>query len=889
MRCCIAALAVLHPALQVNRVIRACVELGPRNPIVSIHDQGAGGNCNVLKEIVAPAGGRINIRAVPVGDATMSVLELWVSEYQENDALLIRPADQAAFAALCRRERVPFGFVGEVTGDGRVVVVDETDGSTPVDMDVEKVLGDMPQKTFAAARYASLGRPLALPAALSVPAALDRVLRLLSVGSKRFLTNKVDRSVSGLVAQQQCVGPLHTPLADCAVLALSHFDTRGVASSIGEQPVKGLVNLQAMARMAVGEAVTNMMGAAVSGLGDAKCSANWMWAAKLPHEAAHMYDACKAMADFMLAVGVAVDGGKDSLSMASRAPSGEMVKAPGTLVISLYAACPDITLTLTPDFKAPGASRVVLVDLSAPAAGGGAGSGSGRGGAPQYRLGGSALAQVFGQVGAPHEVPDCECPATLVAAFGVVQALLRQPGQAGLLSLHDRSDGGLLIATLEMAFAGNCGVSLDLSALPGHPDAEPAHATASLAPCFAEELGVLLEVRDGPEVDAVIAAFAAAGVRAQVIGATLAADAVRVTAAASIADPVAGATGVGEIVLDTTMTGLRTIWEATSFQLERLQANPACVASEEAALATRRAPPFALTFTPKRAPAALLTRPPASKPAVAVIREEGCNGDREMCAALYSAGFQVLDVHMSDLVAGTFALSEGLRGVVFPGGFSYADVLDSAKGWAGTIRFRAELSGQFDAFYRRPDTFSLGVCNGCQLMALLGWVPFGTHGELGGVRVTEATQPRFIHNDSGRFESRFSTVRIEASPAIMLRGMAGSVLGVWVAHGEGKAHFPDPRVLEAVKAHGLVPLSYVDDDGAATEAYPFNPNGSPAGIAGLCSADGRHLAVMPHPERVTTLWQWPWMPEAWKGKLEASPWATMFQNARAWCEGESTV
>ncbi len=830
---------------KVNRVIRACCELGAANPIVSIHDQGAGGNCNVLKEIISPAGGKIDVRKIIVGDASLSVLEIWGAEYQEADALLLRPDAIPLFTALCARERVPVAYVGEVTGDGNIHLVDSNDNTLPVNLPLEKVLGKMPQKTFVDERrlLAPPAGPVAdssvfLPPGTTVAAALDRLLRLLAVGSKRWLTNKVDRSVTGLIAQQQCVGPLHTPLSDCAVVASSFFDTVGIASSIGEQPVKGLANPSAMARLAVAESITNIVSARISSLVDAKCSANWMWAAKMAHEGAALFDAATAMADFMVATGVAVDGGKDSLSMAAKTPDGATVKAPGTLVISLYAPCPDVRNVRTPDLKKAGGSTLIHVrpcPAGAPAA---------------TRIGGSALLQVFKSIGsgAPDSVPDCERPDLLVALFDTTQSLLDAAGL--LLSVHDCSDGGLLTAALEMAFAGNAGVTL---ALP---------AGDVFGQLFAEEVGILLEVPTGREGEA-LAAYAAKGVHAVVVGASAAGQAVSVTVG-------------GASVLAASMPDLRDTWEATSFQLERRQCDPAVVEQEEKSLKSRKAPPFALSFTPT--PTSDDAHASGTgRPRVAVLREEGTNGDREMCAAFFAAGFEVVDVTMSDLVDGRATIDGSFRGLVFPGGFSYADVLDSAKGWAGTIRHNKRVLDQLSAFYARPDTFSLGVCNGCQLMALLGWVPFGP------TAVQPSEQPRFVHNASQRFESRFSTVRITDSPAMMFKGMAGSVLGVWVAHGEGRAHFPDAALREAVACDKLVPIVYVDDDGKATEAYPFNPNGSPSGIAGLCTADGRHLAVMPHPERVHRLWQWPYMPEEWKGTLEASPWMKMFENAYEWC------
>jgi phosphoribosylformylglycinamidine synthase len=817
---------------KVNRVIRACVELGERNPIVSIHDQGAGGNCNVLKEIVHPAGARVEVRAIPLGDETLSVLEIWGAEYQENDALLLRPEHEDLFRALCEREQAPFAVVGRVTGDGRIVLHDERDETTPVDLELETVLGAMPRKAFELARRPPAITPLRLPGGLTVRAALDRVLRLVSVGSKRFLTTKVDRSVTGLLARQQCCGPLQLTVADVGVIAQSHFGVTGAATAIGEQPIKGLINPAAMARMCVGEALTNLVWARVSALGDVKCSGNWMWAAKLPGEGAALYDAAVALRDLLLHLKVAVDGGKDSISMAALAPDGrggnETVKAPGSLVISAYVTCPDITQTVTPDLKRPGAGRLLYVDL----------------GRARYRLGGSALAHVYGQLG--DASPDVEDPALLARTFNAVQQLIA----AGLVRAgHDRSDGGLVTTLLEMAFAGDCGIRVDV----------PAAGADPLAVCFAEELGLVLEVAAADE-PRVLEVFRRSDVPCVPIGDVVTEKVVDVR--------VAGAPVVSEDMRD-----LRDLWETTSFALDALQADPALVEQERRGLRDRVAPAWSLTFTPAPTPPALIAAD--VKPKVAILREEGSNGDREMTSAFYAAGLEPWDVTMSDLRRGRITL-EPFRGVAFVGGFSFADVLDSAKGWAGVIRFNEGLWRQFEDFYARPDTFGLGVCNGCQLMALLGWIPWRG--------IADGLQPRFIRNASGRFESRFVTVRIEESPAILFRGMAGSVLGVWTAHGEGRAYFPDGAVLQRVERERLAPLRFADDTGAVTERYPFDPNGSPRGIAGLCSPDGRHLAVMPHPERTSFPWQWGWMPERWKVDYAVSPWLRMFQNARTWCE-----
>jgi phosphoribosylformylglycinamidine synthase len=816
---------------KVHRVIRACCELGSDNPIVSIHDQGAGGNCNVLKEIVEPAGAKIEIREIPVGDDTLSVLEIWGAEYQENDALLLRPEHEQMFREIAAREKVPVAFAGRVTGDGRIVVRDSEDDSTPVNLALEDVLGDMPQKRFELQRFQPTLEPLTMPDGLTIRCALERVLRLLSVGSKRFLTTKVDRSVTGLVARQQCAGPLQLTVADVAVIAQSHFGVTGAATAIGEQPVKGLVNPAAMARMAVGEALTNLVWAQASALEDVRCSANWMWAAKLPGEGAALYDAAVAMRDLMIELGIAVDGGKDSISMAALAPDGETVKAPGELTISAYVTCPDITRTVTPDLELPGRGRLVYVDL----------------GCGHHRLGGSALAQVWGQVG--DDSPDVDDPGLLKRAFGAVQNLIAR----NLISAgHDRSDGGLITTLLEMAFAGNCGIDVDL-------DVE-ASGIDPIAVLFSEELGLIIESSED-NVASVLAAFEQARVPCAVVGSTLATPEIRLRVN-------------GEFVLEDDLRDLRDLWEATSFQLERLQSNVECAIQEESGLRDRTGPTYEISFVPKLTQPAILRH--SDKVPVAILREEGSNGDREMAAAFFAAGFEPWDVTMSDLLAGRTDLRR-FRGLVAVGGFSYADVLDSAKGWAGTIRFNAGLCRQFEEIADRLDTFSLGICNGCQLMALLGWLPWRG--------LDDVRQPRFVQNASGRFESRFAAVRILSSPSIMLRDMAGSTLGIWVAHGEGRAFFPDTSVLASVIERNLAPVRFVDDDNQITDAYPFNPNGSPQGIAGLCSSDGRHLVMMPHPERTFLKWQWPWMPPDWRRDLEASPWLRMFQNARQWCEG----
>lgn len=810
---------------RMNRVVRACVELDDRNPIVTIHDQGAGGPANVLKELVEKAGGRIELRRIQVGDPTMSAVEIWVAEFQERNGLLIRKRHLRKFQAICKREKVVCEVLGEVTGDGIFMVHDAQDNSTPVNLHLADVLGNVPQKEFRDERIPANLNPLKLPKGITMRDALERVLRNVAVGSKRFLTNKVDRSVTGLIAQQQCVGPLQLPLSNVAVVAQSHFGLTGAATAIGERPLFGLVDSGAQGRMTVAEMLTNIVWAKLSGLSDIKCSGNWMWAPKLPGEGAKIYDTAVAMRDLMTKLGIAIDGGKDSLSMATKVKeSGELVKSPGQLVLSGYCTVPDITKVVTPDLKKAG-SLLIFIDLAK----------------GKRRLGGSVLAQCYGQVG--NECPDVEDPKLLKRAFNAIQRLVSEDL---ILSGHDVSDGGLIVTLLEMAFAGNRGISVRCD------EDNPLG-------WFSEEAGLVIECR--PEnVKLVKRCFRDRKVPFQIIGAVHSGKWV-------------GVFRRNNALLLEEISELRNIWEETSYQLERLQCDPKCADEERRNIRKRSGQRYNLPFVPEVTAKKILNR--SRKLKVAIVREEGSNGDREMTAAFFQAGFEPWDVTMTDLIGGKISLDR-FRGVVFVGGFSYADVMDSAKGWAAGIRFNRKVKAEFDRFYKRPDTFSLGVCNGCQLMALLGWVPKK------GIAIQH--QPRFIHNASGRFESRWSTVKILKSPAIMLSGMEESVLGVWVAHGEGRIHFPDQKIREMVEKKGLAPLRFVNDRNVRTEEYPFNPNGSVVGITALCDLSGRHLAMMPHPERAFLLWQWAWLPEEWKHDLKASPWLRMFQNAREWCE-----
>ncbi len=817
---------------RMNRLMRACIELGEKNPIVSVHDQGAGGNGNVLKEIVEPAGAVYDIRKVYVGDETMSVMEIFGAEYQENNALLIKPEDAELFGKLADREHCPYRILGAVTGDGKVVVQDSKDGSTPVDLPLELVLGKLPPKTFVDSHIDTASFPaFKLPDGTTAENVLPLVLKNLAVGSKRFLVNKVDRSVTGLIAQQQCVGPLQLPLANCGVIAHTHFSKTGTVVACGECPIKGLVNAAAMARMAVVESLTNIMWAPISAIEDIKASGNWMYAAKLPGEGAKMWDACVALKEALMKIGVGIDGGKDSLSMAAKV-NGEVVKSPGELTLTCYVTCPDITRTVTPDLKKVG-SDLVFVKVNS-----------------ESRMGGTIVAQCYNQVGNGNEVPDVTmAQLDLLKSAVVMTQKMMEVGK--VLSGHDRSDGGLATTLLEMAFAGNAGIDVDVAACGG-----------AVETLFNEEAGFVVEVADGAEA---ASAFQAAGIDAAVIGKVVAGDSVTIKVG-------------GEVAISGKVAELRDVWELTSFEMEKRQRDPEVVKFEQEGLKSRKAPQWKLTYEPKLTDASVLGK--ADKPKVCILRQEGTNGDREMCAAFVSAGFDAYDVNMDDLLNGRVTL-DMFRGIVACGGFSYADTLDSSKGWAGVIKFNEELRNQFEAFRRRKDTFGLGICNGCQLFALMGWIP--SSGDV----LPEDSQPRLVHNDSGRFESRFSSVKIsENTNAVMFKGMEGSSLGVWVAHGEGKFYFPSESVYADCVAKNLVAVNYCDDDNNPTAQYPFCPNGSRDGIAAMSSEDGRFLAMMPHPERCFLSWQWPWMPSNsdWKdGDGEAGAWLKMFQNARDFC------
>jgi phosphoribosylformylglycinamidine synthase len=821
-----------NPEIQrrAQEVIDRCWALGERNPIVLIHDVGAGGLSNAVPEAVAHSarGGRIELRAVPNDEPGMSPLEIWCNEAQERYVLCIEPSRLPAFDALCRRERCPYAVIGEITGDGELVVEDGELGSTPVDMPIEVLLGKPPKMTRTATRRRRPRAPVDT-AAIDVRDAAYRLLRLPTVADKTFLITIGDRTVGGLIARDSMVGPWQVPVADCAVTLAGYATVRGEAMAMGERTPVALLDGPASGRLAVGEAITNIAAADVRALGDVKLSANWMAACGDPAEDAVLYDTVRAVGEELCpALGIAIPVGKDSLSMRSgwKTPEGERsVWAPVSLIVSAFAPVADARLTLTPELaRDAGATTLLLVDL-----------GGGR-----DRLGGSCLAQVYGALGdAPADLDD---PARLAGFFVAV----RECARAGwLAAYHDRSDGGLFATLAEMAFASRLGLEVDLG-----PAADP------VAALFAEELGAVLQVRDG-DLASVLAVFARHGLAPLVraIGRPVASARIRIA-------------GAGRVLLDEARTDLHRAWSETSFRMRELRDDPECAREEFAALADEGDPGLHAhaTFDVDEDVAAPFIATGA-RPRVAVLREQGVNSHVEMAAVLYRAGFAPDDVHMTDLIEGRVSL-DGYRGLVACGGFSYGDVLGAGEGWAKSILYNARARAAFVHWFGRPDTFTLGICNGCQMLAALREIIPGTE-----------HWPRFVTNRSERFEGRLSMVEVPDSPSIFFRGMQGSRLPIAVAHGEGRALFRADGDLAGLAGARGVALTWVDNRGAVATAYPANPNGSPAGIAGVTNRDGRVTATMPHPERVFRAVQHSWRPRHWR---EDGPWTRMFRNARVW-------
>ncbi|NHI01312.1 phosphoribosylformylglycinamidine synthase [Oceanimonas sp. MB9] len=810
-----------------QEVIDRCWALGDDNPIVFIHDVGAGGLSNAMPELVndGDRGGRFYLRDIPNDEPGMSPLQIWCNESQERYVLAVADDRLAEFEAFCRRERAPYAVIGEATAERHLSLHDEHFDNQPIDMPLEVLLGK-PPKMHRDVKSAQHHSPALDLAGINLKDAVERVMTLPTVADKGFLITIGDRSVTGLVARDQMVGPWQVPVADCAVTAAAYDTYAGEAMSMGERAPVALLDFAASARLAVAEAITNIAATEIGELNRIKLSANWMSAAGHPGEDAGLYDAVKAVGEELCPVlGLTIPVGKDSMSMKTRwEQDGDdrSVTAPLSLVISAFGRVTDVRSTVTPWLRTDlGETDLILVDL-----------GNGK-----NRLGASALAQVYRQLGdKPADLDDAE---QLKGFFNAMQALV---AEQKLLAYHDRGDGGLFVTLAEMAFAGNTGLDVELDLLGGD----------HLAALFSEELGAVLQVRR-EDKEAVLTCLAGHGLAActHVIGEPNQDDTLRL-----LAD--------GKELYAESRTELRRLWSETSYRMQALRDNPECAQAEfDAKLENNPGLSASLSFDPKEDIAAPFIAK-GVHPKMAILREQGVNSHMEMAAAFDRAGFSAVDVHMSDLQSGRLRLDE-FAGLVACGGFSYGDVLGAGGGWAKSILFNEALRAQFEAFFQRDDSFALGVCNGCQMLSQLrDLIPGAAH------------WPDFVRNTSERFEARFSLVEVQESPSLFLSGMAGSRLPIAVSHGEGRVQ--TRRVdIAALEASGTIALRYVDNHGQATERYPFNPNGSANGITGLSSEDGRVTIMMPHPERVFRTVANSWHPDNWG---EDGGWMRMFRNAR---------
>jgi phosphoribosylformylglycinamidine synthase len=809
-----------------QEVIDRCWALGAANPILSIHDVGAGGLPNALPELVhgAGRGARIDLRAAPNEEPGMTPREVWSNEAQERYVLAIAPDDLDTFRAICDRERCPFAVVGMATEDRRLEVRDPLFDTTPVDMDLPAILGKPPRMTREVERVKAALVPFDA-VDISIADALDRVLRSPTVADKTFLIAIGDRTVGGLCSRDQCVGPWQVPVADCATTLLAFDGYAGEAFAIGERTPLAVIDGPASGRMAVAEALTNLAAAPIRDLSLVKLSANWMAAAGVPGEDAALFDTVKAVAlDLCPALGISIPVGKDSMSMRTTWTDDQgpqSVTSPVSLIVSAFGPCDDVRGTLTPQLRTDcGPTVLVLADLAPGRA----------------RLGGSILAQVYGQVG--NVVPDVDDPA---AIKGLYAALAELRADDLVLAYHDRSDGGLIVTLCEMAFAGHAGVTLDAGTVAPEADL--------IAQLFNEELGAVMQVRrdDAPRV---IERLGQHGVAGRVVGRPNTADEISIERGPTI-------------VYRSARVALQRAWSETTWQLQALRDNPESARQEYDRILDVSDPGLtpALMFNPAEDIAAPFVAR-ALRPPIAVLREQGVNGQVEMAAAFDRAGFDAHDVHMSDIIEGRVSLS-GFRGFAACGGFSYGDVLGGGEGWAKSILYHARARDEFAAFFDRADTFALGVCNGCQMMAALKALIPGA-----------GAWPRFVKNTSEQFEARLVTVEILPSPSLFFRGMEGSRIPVVTAHGEGRAIFEaldHPREV-------IVSARFVDNRGRPTLTYPLNPNGSPDGLTAVTTADGRFTILMPHPERVFRTVQFSWHPDDWG---EDSPWVRLFRNARA--------
>ncbi len=804
-----------------QEVIDRCWQRGEANPIAFIHDVGAGGLSNAFPELIKDGGcgGSFDLNAIPRGEAGMSPLEAWCNEAQERYVLAIAPENLHLFEDLCERERCPFAVIGVAEQQPHLTLSDHE--AKAIDLPLHVLFGKPPkmERTFARTKIAAA--PLDL-AGVTVADAVERLLRLPTIAAKTFLITIGDRSITGMVVQDQMVGPWQVPVADCAVTLGAYDSLWGEAMAIGEKTPLAIIDAARSARMAVGEVITNLAGAAigldqVGILGDIKLSANWMAASGEGQEDQKLFDAVHAVGmEFCPALGMTIPVGKDSMSMKTKwtGESGETktVLSPLSLVVSGFAPVSDVRRTLTPQL-CEGDASLILIDL----------------GHGKNRLGGSCMAQVYGQVG--DEAPDAPAAEIMKSFFAAVQQLNRE---GKLLAYHDRSDGGLFVTLVEMAFAGRMGLEIDLP-------------VAGLKELFSEELGAVVQVA-AKDVSEVLARLSAAGLAARVIGRGVPGNEIVMR-------------GGGQVAYRNTRTALHAMWAETSFHIQSLRDNPESARQEFSLLEDADRPGLFISVPFDRSERVSAPFVHTARPRVAILREQGVNGHVEMAAAFDRAGFAAVDVHMSDLLARRVSLAE-FKGLAACGGFSYGDVLGAGSGWAKTILFNDRLKEMFTEFFARPDSFALGVCNGCQMMAQLREIIPGA-----------ASWPHFGRNMSARFEARLCMVEIQESPSLFFAGMVGARVPIVTAHGEGH--------VSSIAADSRVALRYIDTYGKVTEHYPLNPSGSVQGVAGLSSADGRALIVMPHPERVFLGVQHTWVRDKMREPKD-SPWQRMFDNARKW-------
>ncbi|WP_019140926.1 phosphoribosylformylglycinamidine synthase [Noviherbaspirillum massiliense] len=834
-----------------QEVINACWAMGDDNPILSIHDVGAGGLSNAFPEITndAKRGAVFDLCKVPLEESGLAPKEIWSNESQERYVLAISPENLPLFQYFCERERCPFAVVGTATEERQLKLIDPEHGNDPVDMPMDVLLGKPPKMHREVTRVRPAFPPLDLTG-MDLAEVAMRVLRLPTVADKSFLITIGDRTVGGMSVRDQMVGPWQVPVADCAVTTMSLEGYRGEAMAMGERTPVAVIDAAASGRMAVGEAITNIAAAPIENISDIKLSANWMAACGQPGEDAALFDTVKAVGmELCPALGISIPVGKDSLSMRttwSDEDGTKSVTAPVSLIVSAFAPVSDVRLSLTPQLrKDAGDTVLILIDL-------------GRG---RNRMGASALAQVMQQLG--NDAPDVDRPEDLKAFFAAIQQLNRE---GKLLAYHDRSDGGLFASLCEMAFAGRSGVSVNLDIL----TMEGEHASdwgdsknwasqvaerrneLSLRALFNEELGAVIQVRaeQKSEVMDVLRSYQL-GACSHIIGKPNDRDVIEFMRDA-------------KMIYSQARVDLQRAWSETSWRIARLRDNPACADAEYDRILDAADPGITpkLSFDPQQDIAAPFIATGA-KPKVAILREQGVNSHIETAYVMHKSGFAAVDVHMSDLIAGRARLGD-FTGLIAVGGFSYGDVLGAGEGWAKTILFNARLAEEFARFFNRGDTFALGICNGCQMMSNLKSIIPGAH-----------AWPKFTRNKSEQFEARFAMVEVADSPSIFFDGMAGTQTPIAIAHGEGYADFSQTGDIGAA----IVAMRYVDNKGQVTETYPYNPNGSPDGITSVTTPDGRFTVLMPHAERVFRTVQQSWHPESWG---EDSPWMRMFRNARKW-------